>query len=187
MAPARDFPNEQKLFSSLQFSPRDIAVLDVRPDFATVNWTTRTTPAEFLDRAVELARHDVAAVTFRYAGEETDADLAAISDLAADPGFSEFCDFIRLDVGSWRSYAWQHIGPPATGGTGDAGYDAAGSDSPGFDVVGFGDDVKALAIGTQPVGDLLEATASQGLPIAQVLTELDRLLRAVPGIHPLEY
>jgi hypothetical protein len=174
MAPFRDFPNEQTLISSLQFSPRDIAVLDVRPDFATVNWTTSTSPAEFLERALELARDDVSTVTFRYAGEESDTGLAALTEAAGDPRFSERCDFIRLDVSASRSYAWQHLDAEVSGSAG------------GFDVVGFGDDVKELAVQTRPVSELLEATASEGVAAGAVLDELDRLLGAIPGLYPLE-
>jgi hypothetical protein len=172
MAPFRDFPNEQTLISSLQFSARDIAVLDVRPDFATVNWTTSTSPGEFLVRALELARGDVSTVTFRYAGEESDTELAALTEAAADPRFSELCDFIRLDVGVFRSYAWQHLDAEVSGSAG------------GFDVVGFGDDVQELVVRTQPVSDLLEATASEGVTAGAVLDELDRLLGAA-GLRPL--
>jgi hypothetical protein len=174
MAPFRDFPNEQTLISSLQFSARDIAVLDVRPDFATVNWTTSTSPAEFLERALELAGGDVSTVTFRYAGEESDTGLTALTEAAARPQFSELCDFIRLDLSATRSYAWQHL---------DAeGFGSAG----GFDVVGFGDDVKELAVQTQPVSELLEVTASEGVSAGVVLDELHRLLGAVPGSYTFE-
>ena len=88
--------------------------------------------------------------------------------LTLDTHFTELCDFIRMDITSSRSFAWQRL------------------NTNGLDVVGFGDSVAEVATSRQPLTNLLETTVSEGVNISAVIAELDRLLRNLAGNFPLD-
>jgi hypothetical protein len=168
MTSSRDFPDERVLVNTLQFTPQDIAVLDVRRDFATVNWTTSCSQIQFYAQAMELSQFRVDTISLRYNGNSLEVDRSEFEKLTTRSGefFEKACDFIRIDITSSRSFAWQRLS----------------ADGP--DVVGFGDSSANIAVRKKPVLGLLEATASRGVDIRAVMAELDRLLQTLPGIFP---
>ena len=166
MTSSRDFPDERAFINTLQFTHQDIAVLDIRPDFATVNWTTSSSSIHFYRQAMQLAQFPIHTISLHYKGDDFEVDPSGFEQLALSPKFSESCDFIRMDITQWRSFAWQRLS------------------AHGPDVVGFGDSSADIATRKQPIIGLLEATASEGVEIPVVIGELDRLLQTLPRIFP---
>lgn len=127
----------------LQCDDDNMASVDASPDVVTFNWTTTSSPTDFLHAVLSLAGETTADVshadvTIGFGDRLIETRFQTLRTLARYlPFVVGRCSLLRLDLSATRSVAWQRL------------------DSQGHVVAGLGDSTANLAHGTDDFIDLL--------------------------------